>query len=164
MYHILVYIWLMFLIDVSRDMSTKRGLFTIVSVRGMKVISDEYWNPNLQRTVKHNKKKHSQVIQSDLFIPSWRSLNHLKGSLNHPKKVNGEAAFAHGKMLVSEPTAQAESLACMPAPTRASHLDRFCGYNTSANVGCFLYIVINTCIYIYIYIFVFFTKCMVQSK
>ena len=30
---------------------------------------------------------HDQVIQSDLFIPCWRSLNHLKGSLNHPKKV-----------------------------------------------------------------------------
>ena len=29
----------------------------------------------------------SQVIQSALFIPSWRSLNPLKGSLNHPKKV-----------------------------------------------------------------------------
>ena len=27
-----------------------------------------------------------QVIQSDLFLPySWRSLNHLKGSLSHPK-------------------------------------------------------------------------------
>ena len=26
------------------------------------------------------------MIQSDLFIPGWRSLNHLKGSLNHPKK------------------------------------------------------------------------------
>ena len=51
MYHILVYIWLMCLIDVSSDMSTKHGLFTIV--RGMKVISDEYWNPNLQRTVKN---------------------------------------------------------------------------------------------------------------
>ena len=30
---------------------------------------------------------YNQVIQSDLFIPCWRSLNHLKGSLNHPKKV-----------------------------------------------------------------------------
>ena len=28
-----------------------------------------------------------QVIQSALFIPSWRSLNALKGSLNHHKKV-----------------------------------------------------------------------------
>ena len=29
----------------------------------------------------------NQVIQSALFIPSWRSLNPLKGSLNHHKKV-----------------------------------------------------------------------------
>ena len=29
---------------------------------------------------------YSQVIQSALFIPSWRSLNHLKGSHNHHKK------------------------------------------------------------------------------
>ena len=28
-----------------------------------------------------------QVIQSALSSPSWRSLNPLKGSLNHPKKV-----------------------------------------------------------------------------
>ena len=28
----------------------------------------------------------SQVIQSDLFIPGWRSLNHVKGSLNQTKK------------------------------------------------------------------------------
>ena len=32
-------------------------------------------------------KKIYQVIQSALFIPSWRSLNPLKGSLNHHKKV-----------------------------------------------------------------------------
>ena len=30
---------------------------------------------------------HLQVIQSALFIPSWRSLNPLKRSLNHHKKV-----------------------------------------------------------------------------
>ena len=33
------------------------------------------------------KRVKTQVIQFDLFSSIWRSLGHLKGSLNHPKKV-----------------------------------------------------------------------------
>ena len=38
-----------------------------------------------------------QVIQSDLFIPCWRPLNHLKGSLNHLKKVTKNCQVCNWK-------------------------------------------------------------------
>lgn len=55
------------------------------------------------------------------------------------------------------------SLVCMPAPTRASHLDDMflccvfllvVGYNTSVNVGCSIYLIYNTCISIRIYTYI----------
>ena len=51
-----------------------------------------------------NLKNLGQVIQSALFIPSWRPLNPLKGSLNHPKKVTlnhqGEDNFLGGPVFL----------------------------------------------------------------
>ena len=60
---------------------------------------------------KKHETKNCQMIQSHLFIPSWRSLSHLKGSPSYPKKVTKNC-----QVLVLLPTQKSDapsSLHCL---------------------------------------------------
>ena len=96
-------------------MSTKHGLFMFVW--GMKVISDKCWNPNLQREIK-NQKMLPRNLTWNLKVTQF-SCGKLFES--NTSIFGFQPLIFPGRGVRNPP--EAESLVCMPAPTRASHLD-----------------------------------------
>ena len=47
---------------------------------------ERFWQKH-EKFMRKNENKHSRWFKVPFSSPSWRSLNPLKGSLNHPKKV-----------------------------------------------------------------------------
>ena len=91
--------WQIFCLESKKHLGVKQIFTHPESVWQVKSWGNWHWTMNPLDTMFHIRTVHINIIYSWFKVtfssPSWRSLNPLKGSLNHPKKVtkNRQVAF-----------------------------------------------------------------------